>query len=95
MATPFHPVGEKGIEPDGGLDFDTLTDEALALLDRALEVASDPAALFLAQQQKATALFQAGRHAGGCSASRAACAPSGRGRPDDAPGLGIPKDRPR
>lgn len=62
MATPFHPVGEKGIEPDGGLDFDTLTDEALALLDRALEVASDPAALFLAQQQKATALFQAGRH---------------------------------
>ena len=43
-------------------DSPALTDEALALIDRALEIASDPATLFLAQQQKATTLFQAGRH---------------------------------
>lgn len=59
MATPFAPAGEK----DGAPDADMLTDEALALLDRVLEVATDPSALYLAQQQKATTLFQAGRHA--------------------------------
>ena len=58
MATPFASVGEK----DGAPDADELTDEALALLDRVLEVATDPSALYLAQQQKATTLFQAGRH---------------------------------
>lgn len=62
MATPFTPAGEKdgalGALPDAG----ALTDEALALLDRVLEVAADPATLYLAQQQKATTLFQAERH---------------------------------
>lgn len=58
MATPFAPAGEK----DGALDSSTLIDEALGLLDRALEVATDPSTRYLAQQQKATTLFQAGRH---------------------------------
>lgn len=58
MATPFAPAGEK----DGAPDADEITDEALALLDRVLEVATDPPSLYLAQQQKATTLFQAGRH---------------------------------
>ena len=58
MATPFAPAGEK----DGTLDSSTLIDEALGLLDRVLEVATDPSTLYLAQQQKATTLFQAGRH---------------------------------
>ncbi len=62
MATPFAPTregdGSYGEMPDA----DTLVDEALALLDRAHEVATDPATLYLAQQQKATVLFQAGRH---------------------------------
>ena len=55
MATPFAPAGER----NSALDSSTLIDEALGLLDRALEVATDPSALFLAQQQKATTLFQA------------------------------------
>ncbi|WP_317416183.1 helix-turn-helix domain-containing protein [Thermophilibacter provencensis] len=58
MATPFAPAGERDGVPDAG----GLADEALALLDRVLEVTTDPSALFLAQQQKATTLFQAGRH---------------------------------
>lgn len=58
MKTPFTPANEKGDAPDA----DALADEALALLDRALEVATDPSTLYLAQQQKATTLFQAGRH---------------------------------
>ena len=62
MATPFTPAGEKdgaaGALPDAG----ALTDEALALLDRVLEVATEPASLYLAQQQKATTLFQAERY---------------------------------
>ena len=58
MATPFVPAGEK----DGVSDADVIADEALALLDRVLEVATDPSALYLAQQQKATTLFQAGRY---------------------------------
>lgn len=57
LATPFAPAGEK----DGAPDAAALTDEALALIDRALEVATEPATLYLAQQQKATVLFQAGR----------------------------------
>ncbi len=57
MATPFAPAGERGGAPDGG----DLTNDALALLDRVLEVATDPSTLYLAQQQKATTLFQAGR----------------------------------
>ena len=57
MATPFAPAGER----DGVPDADELTDETLALLDRVLEVATDPSTLYLAQQQKATTLFQAGR----------------------------------
>ena len=62
MATPFAPAGEKDGSPDTPLDADGLTDEALVLLDRVLEVATDPSALYLAQQQKATTLFQAGRY---------------------------------
>ena len=62
MATPFAPAGEKDGSPDAPLDADGLTDEALVLLDRVLEVATDPSALYLAQQQKATTLFQAGRY---------------------------------
>ena len=58
MTTPFTPADEK----NGASDVDELSDEALALLDRALEVATDPSTLYLAQQQKATALFQSGRH---------------------------------
>ncbi len=58
MATPFSPASEKGGAPGA----DALADEALALLDRALEVTTDPSTLYLAQQQKATTLFQAGRH---------------------------------
>lgn len=58
MATPFSPADER----DGVTDADALADEALALLDRALEVATDPSTLYLAQQQKATTLFQANRH---------------------------------
>lgn len=58
MAAPFSPADES----DGALDAATLTDEALALLDRVLEVASEPSTLFLAQQQKATTLFQMGKH---------------------------------
>lgn len=66
MATPLAAPPEQGRaadnEPDAPSDAGALTDEALALLDRALEVAADPAILFLAQQQKATTLFQAERH---------------------------------
>lgn len=58
MATPFAPAGEK----DGALDSSALIDEALGLLDRVLEVATDPSTLYLAQQQKATTLFQTGRY---------------------------------
>lgn len=52
MATPFAPAGER----NSALDSSTLIDEGLGLLDRVLEVATDPSALFLAQQQKATTL---------------------------------------
>ncbi|WP_308616552.1 helix-turn-helix transcriptional regulator [uncultured Enorma sp.] len=58
MTTPFSPADEG----TGTLDAAMLTNEALALLDRVLEVASEPSTLFLAQQQKATALFQIGKH---------------------------------
>ena len=58
MATPFAPADKRDDTPDA----DALVDEALALLDRVLEVATDPSTLYLAQQQKATTLFQAGRH---------------------------------
>lgn len=69
MATPFAPAGEKDGALDSGTDSatetlpdtDKLTDEALALLDRVLEVTTDPSTRYLAQQQKATTLFQAGR----------------------------------
>lgn len=61
MATPFTPAGEKDGVPGALSDPDALTDEALALTDRALEVTEDPATLYLAQQQKATTLFQAER----------------------------------
>ena len=73
MATPFTPAPEKdgapgdptdggtGAAPDPLSDPAALADEALALIDRALEVAADPATLYLAQQQKATTLFQAER----------------------------------
>lgn len=66
MATPLAASpdqdGAAGIEANAPSDADALTDEALALIDRALEVATNPAILFLAQQQKATALFQTERH---------------------------------
>ena len=58
MATPFAPAGER----DSALDSAMLADEALALLDRALEVATDPSTLYLAQQQKATTFFQTSRY---------------------------------
>ena len=57
MATPFASAGER----NDATDADALVDEALALIDRVLEVATDPSTLYLAQQQKATTLFQAGR----------------------------------
>lgn len=57
MATPFTTESEKNSAPDANV----LADEALALLDRVLEVTANPATLFLAQQQKATTLFQADR----------------------------------
>lgn len=57
MATPFAAESEKNSAPDANV----LADEALALLDRVLEVTANPATLFLAQQQKATTLFQADR----------------------------------
>lgn len=50
-------AGEPGALPDAI----ALAGEALGLLDRVLEVAADPVTLFLAQQQKATTLFQMGR----------------------------------
>lgn len=58
MATPSAQAGEEDASPDA----DELTDEAITLLDRVLEVATEPGTLYLAQQQKATTLFQAGRH---------------------------------
>ena len=69
MATPFAPTGKNDDAPDNGTDSATevlpdagkLADEALTLLDRALEVTTDPSTLYLAQQQKATTFFQAGR----------------------------------
>ena len=60
MAAPPSPAGEKDGGPDVPLSADALVGEALALLDRVLEVTTDPATLYLAQQQKATTLFQAG-----------------------------------
>ena len=57
MATPFASAGER----NDATDADALVDEALALIDHVLEVATDPPTLYLAQQQKATTLFQAGR----------------------------------
>ena len=57
MTTPFTSAGER----NDATDADALVDEALALIDRVLEVATDPSTLYLAQQQKATTFFQAGR----------------------------------
>lgn len=51
-------VSEEG--GDRPCDPAELTDEALGLLDRVLDRAYDQRTLFLAQQQKATTLFQAG-----------------------------------
>ena len=62
MATPFMPAGERDGAAVALPDAGALTDEALALLDRVPEVAAEPATLYLAQQQKATTLFQAERH---------------------------------
>ncbi len=70
MATPFTPPAE---QPDGAgdgngdapralPDADGLIGEALALIDRVLQISAEPATLFLAHQQKATTLFQAGRY---------------------------------
>ena len=58
MATSFSPAEESS----KALDAAKLTDEALVLLDRVLEVAAEPSTIFLAQQQKATALFQVGKY---------------------------------
>lgn len=58
MTTPFSLVDEG----TGALDAAMLADEALVLLDRVLEIAAAPSTLFLAQQQKATTLFQMGKH---------------------------------
>lgn len=62
MATPSAQAGERDGASDALPDAAALAGEALALLDRVLEVATDPATLFLTHQQKATTLFQAGRH---------------------------------
>lgn len=70
MATPFAPAGETGDADGSGTDGATgavpgsaaLADEALALIDRVLEIATGAPVLFLAQQQKATTLFQTGRY---------------------------------
>lgn len=58
MATPFAPAGAAGAVPGSA----ALADEALALIDRVLEIATGAPVLFLAQQQKATTLFQTGRY---------------------------------
>ena len=58
MATPFAQADASGTDLDGK----ALADEALALLDRALDIDTDPATLYLAQQQKATTLFQMERY---------------------------------
>lgn len=60
-ATPLAPTSEKGDANGAPSDAADLTDEALSLLDRALEVATEPSTLYLVQQQRATVLFQAGR----------------------------------
>ncbi|OUP08404.1 helix-turn-helix transcriptional regulator [Collinsella sp. An2] len=49
-------------DPSGAPDAAALAGEALKLLDCMLDVAAEPATLFLAQQQKATTLFQVGRY---------------------------------
>ena len=94
MATPFAPAregdGSYGEMPDA----DTLVDEALALLDRAHEVATDPATLYLAQQQKATVLFQAGRHEEVATLLEPLVRRARRRRRDDAPYLLLPEARP-
>lgn len=59
MATPFTPAHGEG---EAGAESMALIDETLTLLDRVLEVATDPSTIFLAQQQKAATLFQAGRY---------------------------------
>lgn len=61
MATLLAPAGEKDNANGAPSDAADLTDDALSLLDRALEVATEPSTLYLAQQQRATVLFQAGR----------------------------------
>lgn len=99
LATSFAPTGKNDDAPGSGTDSATealpdagkLADEALALLDRVLEVTTDPSTLYLAQQQKATTLFQANRLEEGGGAAGAARAPPGRGRPDDASGFGLPQ----
>ena len=62
MATPFAPACGDDEEYEEQLDPAALIDEAHVLLDRVLETSDDPATLYLAQQQKATALFQAERY---------------------------------
>lgn len=61
MTTSFTPVPEQDSARRNMPDADTLTDEALVLIEHVLETATDPSTLFLAQQQRATVLFQAGR----------------------------------
>ena len=78
MATPFAPAGER----DSALDSAMLADEALVLLDRAFEVATDPPRPCTSrQQQKATTLFQTSRYEEAATAAGAARAPAGRGAP--------------
>lgn len=70
LATSFAPTGKNDDAPGSGTDSakealpdaGKLADEALALLDRVLEVTTDPSTLYLAQQQKATTLFQTSRY---------------------------------
>lgn len=59
MATPFTPAQGEG---EAGAESMALIDETLTLLDRVLEIATDPSTIFLAQQQKAATLFQVGRY---------------------------------
>ncbi|WP_270403820.1 helix-turn-helix domain-containing protein [Candidatus Collinsella stercoripullorum] len=65
MASPFAPADATGDADGSGTDGATGAvpgSAALALIDRALEIATEAPVLFLAQQQKATTLFQTGRY---------------------------------
>lgn len=57
-----HIVSAQGGPRDGDVTSERLSEEALVLADRVLDGADDPSVRFLANQQKATTLFQMGRY---------------------------------